>query len=136
MTEILDKLPWEPMPDKDYGRLQHLFQRTARKRGKVPDAVYVIRNENGVMVRIAMQYIEPGKWERWGIRTHPPETIVESWSTLLEWLRPLIGDRAAIEVYPREECIINTAPFRWFWVVASDDLPSEFDLNMDLARKI
>lgn len=124
----MDRSPWEPMTDEEYDRFQHLFQRSARKRGKMPDAVYVMRDADGRFESSAMQYIEDGKWERWGLRVHPEADIVESWSTILTWIRPLIGDRTAIEVYPRDEYIINTAPIRWFWVVPTDDIPSEFDL--------
>lgn len=94
-------------------------------RGKVPDEVYRSK-PSGAMY--AMRYIEPGIHERWGITLWPQRDIEVSWSTMIEWLRPLIGDRVAIEVYPRDSEIINTAPTRWFWILPGN-LPPEIDLN-------
>lgn len=126
----VDRSLWTPVTGREYELLHKVFQRSRRRRrGKLPDAVYEMCNEAGVPTRVALQYIEPGKWERWGIQKRPPDDIVESWSTIMGWLRPLIGDRAAIEVYPRDEQVVNTAPFRWFWIVPTDELPKEFDLN-------
>jgi hypothetical protein len=75
-----------------------------------------------------MQYIEDGLYERWGIQNHPSSEIHETWSVLLSWLRPLIGDRHAIEIYPCDSQIIDTAPIRWFWVLPHD-LPAACNLK-------
>lgn len=121
-------VPWELATDSEREELHPSFQRSARHRGKFPDAVYVVRNRSCRVCSSAMQYIEPGKWERWGIQMFPGADIECSWSTMLKRIRPLIGDRAAIEVYPRDSNIRNSAPIRWFWVVPGDELPPEFDL--------
>lgn len=127
--DVAGEQRWEPVTEHERHILHLTFQRSARHRGKLPDAVYVVRQHGNGFIRSAMQYIEDGKWERWGIQTHPANDICESWSTIMSWLRPLIGDRAAIEVYPREHDVLNTAPIRWFWVVPTDKIPSEYDLN-------
>lgn len=122
---------WEPVTEREMEMLQVIFSKLSAARGVLPCKVMVVRDPNrsvGAFRRVAMQYIEKGKWERWGIRLQPPEDIRESWSTLCEWLRPLIGNRAAIEVYPRDEDIVNTAPTRWFFVLPGDQ-PAEWDLR-------
>lgn len=110
-------------------KLRPQFSKLARKRGNNPEAIYVCDGVCGSLSHYAMQYKEPGKWERWGIRLMPEAEISVSWSVMLAWLRPLIGDRAVIEVYPRNHDIVNTAPARWFWVIPSSGLPPEFDIQ-------
>jgi hypothetical protein len=127
-------MQWLAATDEEQLALLPFFSRSRRRVNQLPDKVLVMRSLNGIIVRSAMQYIEPHKWELWGIQRHPedglPREIIESWSTVLEWIRPLIGDRAAIEVYPRDCQIINTAPIRWFWVIPGESLPSHFDLHL------
>jgi len=127
---------WSPATPEEREKLHKFFSRMSRKRGKLPDSVHVVRDPYGTITRSAIQYIETGKWERWGIQWHHfgmyeelSKDIRESWSTILEWLRPLIGDRAAIEVYPRESQIVNTASIRWFWVLPTANVPPEFNLD-------
>ena len=124
---------WQPVTPREMELLHMCFSRSARHRGKLPDAVWVVRGESGNLIRSAMQYIEPGKWERWGLQQQPPSEIRESWSTVLSWLRPLIGNRAAVEVYPQDEEILNTAPIRWFWITPDGHTPAVVNLQNTLA---
>ena len=117
------KIEWEPMTNEEYDRI---FACSVSRRGNKPNLVLVER-DNGKIIRYAVQYIEDGKWVRWGIRNEHGE-IKESWSTIMEWLRPLIDDNPAIEVYPRVKDLVDSAPTRWFWVIPGD-LPKEFNLN-------
>lgn len=117
------KIEWYKIEPESW--MYKLFQRSRMKYDKMPDAVY----ESSSRKMLALQYLEDGKWERWGIRNVSENNIVSTWSQIMEWLRPLIGDNHAIEVYPREKETINTAPFRWFWIIPGN-LPKEYDLNM------
>lgn len=114
------KIEWKKIEPEKW--MFKLFQRS--RMPKMPDAVYV--HSIGVATLFALQYLEDGKWERWGIRYASEHNIVQSWSQIFDWLHPLIRDRAFIEVYDKD--LIDSAPFRWFWVVPGD-LPKEFDLN-------
>ncbi len=120
---------WRAATTADIGELRLCFSRISRHRGIEPDVVMVVKNAKGLIVRSAMRYREAGKWIRWGVQNHPWSNIAESWSQTMAWLRPLIGDVNAIEVFPSDEGIVNTAPVRWFWIIPGDGLPSQFDLR-------
>lgn len=126
---------WEPATEKELTVLAYSFSRSARYRGKMPDAIYVRRNFAETIYMAAQLYREPGKWERWSIQKVPCVELRLSWSEILYLLRPLLGNRTAIEVYPRDEDIINTANARWFWVVPLDRVPHQFDLSMAQASE-
>lgn len=119
---------WTPMTQPYSDSILGYFSRTAAARGKSPDQVFCLPVQ-GVGILLAQQYLEPGKWERWAIRPMHEESLEVSWSTMLSWLRPLIGNRAAIEVYPQDGIILDRAPFRWFWILPDGVVPSEFNLN-------
>jgi len=143
----MKEIVWHSPTTAEEAALTHLYSRTAARRGVSPCEVRVRRNAVNKVHMVAFKYVEPGKWDRWSIsytfgRINPgvevearipqPE-ITGSWSVVLSWLRPLVGDRAVIEVYPRDAAIVNTAPFRWFWVVphAFPHTP-EFDLRAEV----
>lgn len=120
------QLDWLPATESEWRDLQPSFSRIARHQGKTPVKVMVVHSQHGQVVQSAMQYQEDGgKWERWGIQYHPGIDIVESWSTILSWLRPLVGDHSVvIEVYPPALDVVETAPVRWFWVLPSSLFPA------------
>ena len=121
---------WEKADAYLHDVLLEKFQsRVARQRGNEPSLVFVKRTvgTSGI-VYVAMQYCEPGKWERWMIRKTQQQEIHGSWSDMMDLLRPLIRDRAAIEIYPRETETVNHAPVRHFWILP-DGIQPEFDLR-------
>lgn len=126
----MSNLEWRIAEPHEHGTLRTYFQRTRLEVGKLPDAVHLLCDQTGDIVFIALQYLEPGKWERWGLRKPHDSDIQESWSSILGYLRPLIGDRPFLEMYPPDEEIINTAPFRWFWVVAPYNSLRECDMRL------
>lgn len=120
---------WERPTPPEYEQLHKSFQRSARHRGKLPDDVLIRRAPDHSIILSAMLYKEPGKWDRWGLQTHPGVDLEMSWSEMMIWVRSLIGsERSAIEVYPKREAIVNGAPIRWFWVMPGE-IPNEFNLN-------
>lgn len=133
-VQVKDQLTlhWELATEADKEKLSDLRSRMARKRGVFPEAVYVKRGIRYLLMA-AMRYVEEGKWERWSICNVPLPgqhhlELRATWSEMAQYLRPLVGERTVIEVYPREEDTVNTRPFRWFWVVP-DGHPPEFDLR-------
>lgn len=119
---------WDVATITEWHTLEKHFSRRCRHQGRMPDKLLVMRGTDGQVVRSAIQYIDKGFYERWGIQNHPSSDIRETWSVILGWLRLLVGDRDIVEVYPRDLRIINTAPIRWFWVLPND-LPLAFDLS-------
>lgn len=122
------EVAFRPLPREYWDAHQSMFSRTARLRGKQPDQVFVSSGLNGIEL-YAQQYLEPGKWERWCIRPSCEDSLEVSWSTMLSWLRQVIGNRAAIEVYPPDGEILDRAPFRWFWLLPDNRVPEEFNLK-------
>ena len=121
---------WEKIAADLHGPLLDEFQsKVARRRGNEPSRVFVKRRVGTIeIVYVAMQYLEPGKWERWMIRMNHNWEIAGTWSQMMELLRPLIRDRTAIELYPRECDTVNRAPVRHFWILP-DGIQPEFDLR-------
>lgn len=112
-------MAWQKLEGDELERYRSRMSRLARHRGVEPTAVYANK------MFLAMQYHERDKWERWSLQLIDGDEIALSWSTVLIWLRDLIGDRRFIEVYPRDEEIVDTAPVRWFWV-----MPHHFHWHM------
>ena len=108
---------WGIATEDEKRALDKNFSPSARKRGVLPSKIMVLRAETGEILLSAMQYLEEGKWERWNIQRHPPEEITSSWSTILSWLRAVVGDKTMVEIFPIDAHIVNTAPVRWFWVM-------------------
>jgi len=119
---------WEEASNAEWRALEKCFSRRSRRQGQLPDKLLVMRNSDGQVIRSAIQYLEDGFYERWGIQNHPSTEIRETWSVVLSWLRSLIGDQDVVEAYPRDSRIINTAPIRWFWVLPNG-LPVAYDLS-------
>jgi hypothetical protein len=118
---------WEEPTPEEVKALAQNFSPRARSRGIFPCGIKVMR-VGGEVASVAMNYKETGKWERWSFQLLPPKDISMSWSRMLEWIRPVIGDRACIEIFPREEEIVNTAPVRWFWIVQDEAVLTECSL--------
>jgi len=120
---------WEKIYSDQHNFMDAYWLKTSTARGNKPNAIYVIYSRGKRFSHVALQYLEPGKWEHWAIRrAHRDDEIHGTWSTIMEMIRPLIGDRAAVEVYPRECDIVNTAHFRHFWI-PPEGLQPEFDLR-------
>lgn len=125
-------ITWDKIDPDLHDAMDAYWSRCANARGNDPSAIYVIHRRSGKrFTHVAIQYLEPGKWERWMIRrAHRDDQIRETWSHMMDLLRPLIGDRAAIEVYPRECDTVDTAHVRHFWILP-DGLRPEFDLRTE-----
>jgi len=119
----MSSLQWQLLEPEKHDTLYALCSPQARRRGNSPKAIYVILNAQNKITHVAMQYLENGKWERWSFRLVPDQEIKGTWSDMMRFIRPLIGDRACIEVYPRDCAVINTAPVRHFWILPNG-LPS------------
>ncbi len=114
-----------------------VYSKLAAKRGTQPSDVFILQGTIQHMTLVAMQYHEPGRYVRWGLRLVRQMArgklefadIELSWSRIYRLLQPLIGDKHFIEVYPRECDLIDTAPARWFWVLPRSVLPHSFNLK-------
>ena len=127
---------WSPATTEEISALARYRSKTALSRGVMPVAVYVERIFDGEIAAVAMKYVEEGKWERWSfrdLRDKWPEDTCLTWADFLAWTRHLIGDRVYIEVYPKDEDIVNTAPVRWVWVCP--DIYAEFSMQFNLRVK-
>lgn len=121
----------------DLFRKNGIYSKLASKRGIQPSDVFVLEGTVQHMTLVAMQYHEPGRYVRWGLRLVrqiargrlESAEIVQSWSTIYYLLQPLIGDKHFIEVFPRECNLIDTAPARWFWILPRSVLPRTFNLK-------
>lgn len=119
---------WEKVDPELYDSLEWAHSKVARQRGNKPQSIYILITRGKRFNHVACQYLEPGKWERWVIRRTHQQEIRGSWSDMMDLLRPLICDRAAIEIYPRETETVNHAPVRHFWILP-DGIQPEFDLR-------
>jgi len=120
---------WQLVDPDLHDSLEWAHSKLAAARGSKPENIYILQvRDSKKFDHIAMQYLEEDKWEHWMIlRTHKQE-IKRTWSEILELIRPLIGDRTVMEVYPRECDTVNTINARHFWVI-SDGMRNEFDLR-------
>ncbi len=123
-------LEWSALRPEEVAFVAKYFSRISQKRGVVPDRVSVARNAFGTIGYIAMFYdgIVEQKTAHVGIvKVNPDGDIVESWETILAILRSLRLNVTALEVYPQDRDIVNTAHTRWFWLIP--ELPPQYNLK-------
>lgn len=71
---------------------------------------------------LLMEYHEPFTAQRIGLTRLDNEELVSSWSFISDILLEMFPHRTFIEVYPRQQRIVNTGNSRWFWSVDSAQL--------------
>ena len=71
---------------------------------------------------LLMAYHEPFMLPRIGLTRLDNEELVCSWSFISDILLEIFPGKTFIEVYPRQQRIVNTGNSRWFWSVDSAQL--------------
>jgi len=97
----------------DYEKYRHHFSGIAKTD---PHRVWISDD------LLLMEYHEPFTSVRIGLTRLDNEELVSSWSFISDILLEIFPHQTFIEVYPRQQRIVNTGNSRWFWSVDSHQL--------------
>lgn len=126
--EIESVSKWIRATAEERELLKPKMSRRYRHRGIFPSNVFLIKRGAEILL-IAMQYVVQDKWVHWSLQAFNGTDFACRWWDIMKRMRPLIGNRMFIEVFPNDEGIIDTAPVRWFWVPPFEFDHTQFDLR-------
>lgn len=119
---------WEIPKREEIPSLTQHFSRTLAAEGTSPSSIMIERDQIGSIRMIAMIYQPAHRYSCLVLKKINPESdFCETWETMLMYIRSLVGNTCAVELYPPDRDIVNTAPCRWFWLVPHT--PSLFNLK-------